>query len=84
MEKRVTVEKVEAQIYFFINNIYFNICSKGTKGPSRELMLFTRHVKKIRLHVTIEKKRNEKTKTHMQRIRSWQKRLDQEIKDWTY
>ena len=49
-------------MFFFINNIYFNICSKSTKGSSRELMLFTMYIKKrIRLHVTIKQ---DKKKTH--------------------
>ena len=29
------------QRFFFMNNIYYNICSKSPKGSSRELTLFT-------------------------------------------
>ena len=28
-------------LFYFINNIYYNICSKSLKGSSRELTLFT-------------------------------------------
>ena len=32
---------------FYVNNIYYNICSKSKKSSSRELMLFTMHNRQL-------------------------------------
>ena len=51
---RTKVEKFFLFIYyfFFMNNIYCNICSKSPKGSCRELTLFTFNILKIQMHVT--------------------------------
>ena len=40
--------------FFFINNIYCNICPKSLKGSSRQLTLFTFNILKIQMYVKIE------------------------------
>ena len=52
------------RFFIYLNNIYYNICSKSKVSSSRRLMLFT-------MHIT----RDGRTK-HTQRNRSYQKRLD--------
>ena len=53
-------------------HFYFNICSKSTKGSSRELMLFTMHIKKKELitFTRFDRTKTNRQKTHRQSIGS--------------